>query len=362
MRLIDESAIKNIAIGASFFGAGGGGNPYYGMLQAVAAVRQYGPVKLLDVSEIDPATWYSPVAGMGAPAVGLEKFARGDEYQRVFAAVSQYTGHHFAGTFPIEAGGGNSLVPLTLAATMNLPLVDADSMGRAFPELQMSTLALAGVTTTPMAITDVQGNTSIINTVTGKWAERLARAETVEMGGTATVSLYACTGAQLRDHGVTGIVTACELVGSRIRDAHRDPEAALTEILDITHGYELFTGKIIDVERRTEKGFNVGEIKIDGYDDYSGHKLSVMIQNENLIAIRDGQPITMTPDLIEILDAETLEPVTTEVIKYGKRVRVLGTPADAKWRTPAGIACVGPRYFHFDYDYVPLEQLIKEAK
>ncbi len=36
-----------------------------------------------------------------------------------------------------EIGGGNGLEPLALAARMGLPVVDADLMGRAFPEMQV---------------------------------------------------------------------------------------------------------------------------------------------------------------------------------------------------------------------------------
>lgn len=36
-----------------------------------------------------------------------------------------------------EIGGGNGLEPLAIGAHMGLPVVDADFMGRAFPELQV---------------------------------------------------------------------------------------------------------------------------------------------------------------------------------------------------------------------------------
>ena len=36
-----------------------------------------------------------------------------------------------------EIGGANGLEPLAIAASMGLPVVDADFMGRAFPELQV---------------------------------------------------------------------------------------------------------------------------------------------------------------------------------------------------------------------------------
>ena len=41
----------------------------------------------------------------------------------------------------------------------------------------------------------------------------------------------------------------------------------------------------------------------------------------------------MTPDLICMVDLETLTPVTTESLKYGKRVQVMGLKANAAWRT-----------------------------
>ena len=41
-----------------------------------------------------------------------------------------------------EAGGLNSTTPFTVAAELGIPLVDGDMMGRAFPELQMCTPTL----------------------------------------------------------------------------------------------------------------------------------------------------------------------------------------------------------------------------
>lgn len=37
-----------------------------------------------------------------------------------------------------EIGGLNAVEPLCVAAQMDLPVVDCDGMGRAFPELQVS--------------------------------------------------------------------------------------------------------------------------------------------------------------------------------------------------------------------------------
>ena len=38
---------------------------------------------------------------------------------------------------PAETGGINSFAPLVAGANLGLPVLDADGMGRAFPELQV---------------------------------------------------------------------------------------------------------------------------------------------------------------------------------------------------------------------------------
>ncbi len=63
----------------------------------------------------------------------------------------------------------------------------------------------------------------------------------------------------------------------------------------------------------------------------------------------------MVPDLIVNLDLDTGEPITTEVLRYGLRLKVLALPCNPLWRTPQGIELVGPRYFGYEVDYRPLQ-------
>ena len=44
-----------------------------------------------------------------------------------------------------EIGGCNSLTPLYTAGLMDIPLMDLDLMGRAFPEFQMTSLFINGM-------------------------------------------------------------------------------------------------------------------------------------------------------------------------------------------------------------------------
>src|SRR5438067_3028516 len=125
-------------------------------------------------------------------------------------------------------------------------------------------------------------------------------------------------------------------------------------VLRITGGQRLFTGKIVDVIRRTERGFARGEATFQGLDGDEGHQLVIQFQNENLIALRDGAVVASVPDLITVLDAETGEPITTETLRYGFRVVVVGMPSAPAWRSDAGLALVGPRVFGYDVAYAPV--------
>ena len=53
-----------------------------------------------------------------------------------------------------EIGGGNGVLPLAIAAELGLPLVDADGMGRAFPEGPQVSMHVAGLSPAPVFLTD----------------------------------------------------------------------------------------------------------------------------------------------------------------------------------------------------------------
>ena len=87
-----EQEIEDIALGAAVLGTGGGGDPYVGKLMAREAVRQYGPVELYTLDELDDDDLIVPSAGMGAPIVIVEKLPAGDDMIRAFEALGRYSG------------------------------------------------------------------------------------------------------------------------------------------------------------------------------------------------------------------------------------------------------------------------------
>src|SRR5437870_3985579 len=325
MRQVVEADLEDLAIGAAVLGTGGGGNPYIGKLLAQQAIRQHGPVELVSVDEVPDDAVVVPSAMMGAPTVMVEKLPRGDEIIRAFKALQDFIGKPITHTVSIEAGGLNSTTPFSVPATIGIALVDADAMGRAFPEIQMVTPTMYGVSATPMALADEKGNAAIIETIDNRWTERLARSLTIDMGCTAMIALYGMDGKMLKEAMVPGTIGLAEERGRLIREtraAHGDPIGA---VLGRLNGFRVFTGKIADVARRTETGFARGEAKIEGTGDETGSTLELRFQNEHLVALRDGEIVVSVPDLIIVLDAETGEPITTEELRYGFRVTVIAT-------------------------------------
>ncbi len=360
-RLVHEEDLDDLARGAAVLGTGGGGNPYIGKLMAQQAIREHGPVTLVDADEVPDDAIVVQAAMMGAPTVMVEKLPRGDEAAQAFSMLEEFLGRPVTHVVCGEAGGVNSTIPFVVAATLGLPLVDADGMGRAFPELQMVMPGLLGVSATPLVVADEKGNSILLRTIGNRWTERLARTATIEMGCSSAFASYVMSGQQLRDTMVLGTLSLCQDIGRlivRARARHSDPVRAVADRLD---GRPVFTGRVVDIERRTETGFARGRAVLSGTGDDAGSDLVLNFQNEHLVAIRDGTVIASVPDLIIVLDTDTAEPVTTEEIRYGFRVSVLVAPCDPRWRTDAGLELVGPRYFGYPFDYVPLEDRLSSG-
>jgi DUF917 family protein len=224
----------------------------------------------------------------------------------------------------------------------------------------MVTFHLYGVKATPMVMCDERGNTVLLDAIDNYWAEKIARVITVRFGGTAYIAIYAMNGEKYKKGVVKGTPSLAIELGRTIREAKSRGHNVVDAILDITKGFLLFKGKIIDVSRMNIGGFARGECTIEGLDDFKGSKLIIRFQNENLVAIRDGEIIASVPDLITVLDSETAKPITTERLKYGLRVIVIGIPCDPKWRTTEGLKVVGPKYFGYDIDYIPIEKRVKK--
>lgn len=61
------------------------------------------------------------------------------------------------------------------------------------------------------------------------------------------------------------------------------------------------------------------------------------------------EAIATSPDLICILDSDTGEALSTEIIRYGQRVTLIALPAPPLFLTPKGLEHVGPQAFGYKF-------------
>lgn len=354
MQRIGLQELEWLSLGAAVFGSGGGGDPLLGYYMASHALSQTGPVELLELGELEDHQLILPICMMGATTVMVEKFGAGSEARRLQEAIENETGTEVAAICCLELGGLNGVVPFAWAACAGLPVVDADLMGRAFPELQMTTAALTGVPVGPAAMTDERGNIVTLSTTTAKWAEDLARSVCTAMGAEATICLYPMTVATAKTATVRNSISRAMTAGRVMLEASDDP---VGELCDHLGGYLLIEGKITDVDRRTTEGFARGTATIEGIGSASGRIARLEFQNENTVLIEDGQVRASVPDIITAVDLHTARPIVTELLRYGQLVNVVGLPIHEAWRTSEALAVAGPRAFDYEFDYRPLEYL-----
>ena len=297
----------------------------------------------------------------GVQTCALPIFPSTRQFIGALAAIEKYLGKKVSAVMCAEAGGLNSTIPFAVASQVGLPLLDGDLMGRAFPEIQMTLATLHGIKATPMALCDDKGNSVVMDTVTNQYTERFVRSLASDMGGSACTVLYPMTGAQARQVAISGSLTMLRKAGDTLIAARRDKRDPVAALVGLLGARRLFEGKVIDVQRATVGGWNRGTATLAGFQGETRRRCEVRFQNEFLLAEVDGQPVATTPDLIAILDAETGEPVTAELLRYGLRVTVIGFGCHPLWRSPAGLELAGPRYFGYDVDYVPVDVLPVEA-
>ena len=354
LRRVSLDDIRPIAIGAGILGTGGGGNPYLGSLHLASIAREYGPQQLVDPFALDDDAIVCVAGNIGAPTVSIEKLPEGREMLRALRLLEAHIGRAFDAIAIAEIGGANAMQPLIAGLLAGIPTVDSDSMGRAFPEIQMSSFLFdTGVRVTPFAMVDAANNAAVVpDAASDLWAEKIARNIAVSMGARAGLVGSIMSGAQLKAAGVHHTMTLAHHLGCQVIQAQRDKADVPQIVAETLDGQVLFRGKISDVERRTSKGFARGGVKIDSF--VGRDQLAIEFQNEFLIAFVNDAVAVTTPDLICMVTQEEGEPVTTELLRYGTRVAVIAVPAPPHLKTRTALKVVGPGAFGYDVAFRPL--------
>jgi DUF917 family protein len=344
--------IESLAVGAWILGTGGGGSPYLGLLNMRQLYAEGRTVSLMDPSDLADDDDVAVVSNMGAPLVGQERLTDSRTMARAVEVMQRYIGRSFRAVMSLEIGGGNAIQPLMAAAHLGIPVVDADCMGRAFPEAQMTSFAIGDLQPWPLSLADCRGQEVIVARVTSwKWMERVSRKACVELGSVASTCKAPRTGREVKEWGIHHTTTKAIRLGRAVREAQRRHADPVEAILAAEGGLRIFSGKVSDMARRTTEGFLRGTATLEGLDQDRGARMEIAFQNEWAVAWRDGVPVVTVPDLICVLNAVTGEAIGTETLRYGQRVAVIALPAPPVLMTPKGLDHVGPRAFGYDIEF-----------
>ena len=357
LEITSDLDVQDMARGAVLLGSGGGGDPYVGELFVRHQIAQGRAGRIIDPATLADDAFVVAVAGLGAPTVLVEHLLSERALRQLVDEAQELYGRRIDALISVEIGGCNSLVPLGVGAAVGLPVVDADGMGRAFPNVEMTSFSVAGRKSTPALLRDDRGATARLTLPDDRTMERVARSFAASLGGLVHSIIYPLSGADVRETAVPGTLTATLEIGRRIREARGEggaPVEALLAWLDAPasgrRARRLHSGKVTDIRHETRDGWHWGEAVIAGQSD-PDDRLTIRIQNEFIAAQRNGRTVITVPDIIAVLDQESAEPLTAEQLRYGQRVDVIGYSAHEIMRRPAGLAVFGPRVFGLAEDY-----------
>lgn len=359
-QFIDQISMNELdwlTTGTGILGSGGGGRPRIGMLRLKTLLDDPAypdEVEIVDPTTLDADATVTSVGHIGAPTIGIEKLPRGDEELEALRTLEEVSGESVDALIPGEIGGANSFAPLITALQSGLPVVDADAMGRALPEIQMDTFFINGQTVNVAVLVDEKHNTVIYRKIDSpRRFERLARQTTVEFGGTAGYAYPVLRGAFVREYSIHRTLSLSYNLGKRVHKARQRNDDPVAEVSAVTDGVQLFSGKVTDVERRHEGGFTTGTVCVDALE--TGQRFEIDFQNEYLRGRLDGNTRVIVPDLIALLDSEMAEPVLSDDIQFGQRVAVVAIPAPDLLTTEAALDVVGPAAFGYEQEYEAID-------
>ena len=352
MRSLRKVEMSDISVGAGLLGAGGGGAVSEG-LKMVDRVLTFGDsVSLIDVDEVGDDDWGAVIAGMGSP-VASRKRPRTYSLTWAMELLGETLGFTPKFVIPFELGAGNSISPMLVAVQMGIPVVNGDPVGRAVPQIDMTTFHLGGIDISPLALVNEDKISAVIRTEKPYDMERVARAVSAELGSVAAVACYAMSGADMKRLIIPDTTTLVENIGATMRHAREGGDDVARAVIDAFDGYLLGKGTVSLMQSETRKGFDFARVEVEG-----DLPIQIGVQNENLVAHRGDRLVAVVPDLICAISDEGM-PLSNAEIEEGQGISYVGFRANPMFRTQAAFDLFETALGILDYrgGFVPIETL-----
>jgi hypothetical protein len=357
--------------GCLFMGTGGGGGIDWGLGMLKSALADGLPLEWTDLADVPDDALTCTAYGMGSIA------PKGDETARAIEALGltdrlgdaamaeavrelgTYIGRPISVIVPSELGAGNTPAPLVTAMRLGVTCVDGDYAGRAIPDEMQGMPYLAGKDSHPMASVDHWGDIVIVKETANPFMfERIGKMLSVAAHGSCFQAATLLPAAEMKEIVVPGTLTRSFTLGRAIRAARESGADPIAAAIEATGGHRLFEGRVTKKDWEDRDGYMFGTTSIEGSGRFAGHTMEVWFKNENHVSWLDGTPWICSPDLVVIADRKTGEGFTNTLIDAGDEVAVVGIRGLEAFRSERGLGCAGPRYFGFDIDYRPIEELL----
>lgn len=342
MRTLYKQDILEILYGATLLGAGGGGSLKFGldMLEKLEHDHEVIELELMDLEEMEDDVYAAMAAGLGSPVAmlddkmpmfGPDAVHAFRAFQKAFAAEGKKVKYLYSG----EMGGFNTFVPMLVAIlsdkdpSRRIKLIDADSNGRAVPELDTTLSALYGYPPYPMGLGNYAGDEIAVYPINTHSGEEIARQMCMLYNMRIGFSTWGLSKAQIKESITVGYISKAQEIGKAFFRAKEKGTDLLEELKEAMEIREFCRGTIEKLDLKQEGGFDYGTTVVRSAD---GSKFYIDFKNENLILRDDsGKTYLTAPEGIGIVDLERLYPLTNADTKKGMQILVTMTPADPNW-------------------------------
>jgi DUF917 family protein len=358
--------------GCLFMGTGGGGRVEWGMNMLKDAIADGIPLEWIDAEDVPDDVWTVTTYGMGSIApltpetiAEMERVGLVDQYGDASMAeaikeLENHLGKPIGCVVAAELGAGNTPAPLVSAARLGISVVDGDYAGRAIPDEMQGTPYLYGKHSWPFASVDKWGNVAIVKySINPHMLERIGKMLAVAAYGSTTLAATPLPAKEMKDIVVRGTLTKSFKLGQAMRQARDKGDDPIEAAIDFTGGWRLFEGTVTKKDWEDRDGYMFGTIYLEGTGDYKGQNLAVWFKNENHVTWLNGKPWICSPDLVTLAYKENGLGTTNTLIKEGDEIVAVGIKGLEAFRTEFGLnEAAGPRYFGFDIDYIPIEEIM----
>ena len=358
--------------GTTLYGTGGGGSQKMGKDLILGSFEEGKNIEWVGIDEIDPDAWVCTTFYMGSIAplteedrkqmarLGLEERSVKRVLVEAVKELEKELGIEISAIIPVELGGLNSAAPLDAAVQMGKKVIDADLAGRAVPEVAQTLPRIKGIPICPIACCDAWGNVSLIRKTHGyDSAEALGKMLSIPAYEPIGLACFAMKASTAKNAMVPGTLSSCLNSGAAVREAveqGRDPAAAFAKV---SGGVVAIKGTVTSHEWESKGGYMYAENIIEGEGEFKGKEMKIWAKNENHISWINGETFVTSPDLIQLVDSATGEPITNTDTAVGMNVAVVVIP-NPLYRSEEGLRIMGPSHYGFEeIEYKPLEELIK---